>query len=120
MLSVAWDVIGDITFSQPFGYVKHGRDFDGTLADSEMAMNYLAVVGQMPLLDFVAAQNPLIKVFMRAPFTTANEIASTRLADRLAGRDGEHHDPAKPDFLDGFIEAQKAYPEVVTPGQIQS
>ncbi|KAH6685058.1 pisatin demethylase [Plectosphaerella plurivora] len=119
-LYFAWDVIGDITFSQPFGYMKHGCDFDGSLADSEMAMNYLAIVGQIPILDFVGAQNPLLKLFVRPPFTTANEIASTRMADRLAGRDGEHHDPAKPDFLDGFIEAQNSHPETVTPGQIQS
>ncbi|KAM0532008.1 hypothetical protein ACHAPP_007375 [Verticillium nonalfalfae] len=119
-ISVAWDVIGDITFSQPFGYMKHGRDFDGTLADSEMAMNYFAVVGQIPILDFAGAQNPLLKLISKAPFTTANAIARGHLVNRLAGNDKDTHDPGMPDFLDGFIEAQKLYPEVVCDGQIQS
>ncbi len=113
-------MVGDITFSQPFGYLKHGCDFDGTLADSEMAMNYLAVVGQIPVLDFFGAQNPLLKLVMTAPFTTANRIARDHLVNRLAGKDGDTHDPSNPDFLDGFIEAQKSYPGIVTPGQIQS
>ncbi|KAH7347167.1 cytochrome P450 [Plectosphaerella cucumerina] len=28
--------------NQQFGYMKHGRDFDGTLTDSEMTMSYLS------------------------------------------------------------------------------
>ncbi|KAM9877459.1 hypothetical protein VD0002_g2455 [Verticillium dahliae] len=119
-LYYAWDVVGDITFSQPFGYMKHGRDFDGTLADSEMAMNYFAAVGQIPLMDFAGAQNPLLKLISKAPFTTANAIARGHLVNRLAGNDKDKHDPSIPDFLDGFIEAQKLYPEVVCDGQIQS
>ncbi|KAM0323639.1 hypothetical protein ACHAQA_008574 [Verticillium albo-atrum] len=117
---VAWDVVGDITFSQPFGYMKHGYDFDGTLADSEMAMNYLAIVGQVPVLDFFGAQNPLLKLVANSPFTTANSIARNHLANRLAGKDNQTHNAANPDFLDGFIEAQRLYPEIVTPDQIQS
>ncbi|KAM0269063.1 hypothetical protein ACHAQH_009828 [Verticillium albo-atrum] len=119
-LYYAWDVVGDITFSQPFGYMKHGYDFDGTLADSEMAMNYLAIVGQVPLLDFLGAQNPLLKLVTKPPFTTANAIARDHLVNRLAGKESETHDPANPDFLDGFIEAQNSYPDIVNPGQIQS
>lgn len=113
-------MVGDITFSQELGYLKHGYDMDGTLADSVMAMNYLAIVGQIPILDYFIAQNPLLKLLNMAPFTTANRMARDRLADRLAGRDHKTHDPANPDFLDGFIEAQKSHPAIVTPGQIQS
>lgn len=114
-----WDVVGDITFSQPFGYMKHGYDFDGSLADSEMAMNYLATVGQIPVLDFAVAQNPILKLLAKAPFTTANTIARERLENRLAGKDGHIHDVANPDFLDGFIEAQKSHQDIVTSGQLQ-
>ncbi|OAQ59226.2 benzoate 4-monooxygenase cytochrome P450 [Pochonia chlamydosporia 170] len=119
-LYYCWDVVGDITFSQPFGYMKHGYDFDGSLADSEMAMNYLATVGQIPVLDFAVAQNPILKLLSKAPFTTANTIARERLENRLAGKDGHIHDVANPDFLDGFIEAQKSHQDIVTSGQLQS
>lgn len=113
-------MIGDITFSQPFGYLTQGTDFDGTLADSEMAMQYLAVVGQLPMLDFAVAQNPLLNLLKKAPFTTVNRTARTLMEDRLAGRDAKRHDPTRPDFLDGFIAAQKKYPDVIDSGQLQS
>jgi hypothetical protein len=115
---VAADVIGGISFSQPTGYLKAGTDFDGTLADTEMAMTYLNVVGQIPILDYFAAQNPLLKLFVTPPFTTANNFANARIKDRLAGKD-RTHDPARPDFLDGFIEAQRAYPNIVDEPQLQ-
>lgn len=113
-------MVGDITFSQPFGYLTQGADFDGTLADAEMAMNYLAVVGQIPILDYFAAQNPLLGLLTKAPFTTANSTARTLMENRLAGRDAKRHDDAQPDFLDGFIAAQKTYPDIVDSGQLQS
>lgn len=119
-ISVATDVVGDITFSQPFGYLASGTDFDGTLADAEMAMNYLAIVGQIPILDFFGAQNPLLKMLAKAPFTTANSIARSRMEDRLAGKDTATHYATRPDFLDGFIEARKLYPDTVDDGQLQS
>jgi cytochrome P450 len=112
-------VVGDITFSQPFGYMEQGRDFDGTLADSKMAMTYLAVVGQVPILDFFVAQNPLLKLFVPAPFTTVNDIARKRLMARLAEREKNPYDGEK-DFLDSFIAAREEYPDVVNPGQMQS
>ncbi len=118
--TVATDVVGDITFSQPFGYMVNGTDFDGTLADAEVAMNYLAIVGQIPILDFLGAQNPLLKMLTKAPFTTANTIARSRMEDRLAGKDKAIHYATRPDFLDGFIEAQKEYPDTVDDGQLQS
>ena len=118
-LLVAADVIGGISFSQPTGYLKSGKDFDGTLSDTEMAMTYLNVVGQIPILDYFAAQNPLLKLFVTPPFTTANNFANAHIKDRLAGKDTATHDSARPDFLDGFIDAQRAYPDIVDEPQLQ-
>jgi hypothetical protein len=35
----AWDILGMMVFSQPFGYMDNGRDFDGSLAITNKSMN---------------------------------------------------------------------------------
>ena len=99
--------------------MKQGRDFDGTLADAKMAFQYLGVVGQIPILDFFIAQNPILNLIHRAPFTTAFTMARERVAARLSGKDADTHDAANPDHLDAFIQAREKYPDIVTKDQLQ-
>ena len=35
----AWDLITSITVSNPYGYMKHGCDFDDTLADLDKTID---------------------------------------------------------------------------------
>ena len=44
----AFDVIGELTFSQRLGFVDQGKDIDGIMAALEKLLDYVAVVGQMP------------------------------------------------------------------------
>ncbi|KAG8626743.1 hypothetical protein KVT40_005688 [Elsinoe batatas] len=49
---LAFDVIGEVSFSRRFGFLEAGRD-DGTLAKIELALKSLASVGQIPWLFWV-------------------------------------------------------------------
>lgn len=115
----AWDVVGDATFSRAFGYLEKGYDFDNTLWASERAVDYFAVVGQIPILDYWLDKNPVYRVGPLG-FGTVTGISVQHLIDRYQGKDKDYHDPAKPDFLDKFIEAKKTYPELVDDAQIIS
>lgn len=44
----AFDVIGAITFSQTFGFISTGADYNGVIEGLEFGLKYGAVVGQVP------------------------------------------------------------------------
>ncbi|KAI6347078.1 hypothetical protein MCOR30_000395 [Pyricularia oryzae] len=108
----AWDVIGQVTFSKHFGYLSSGRDFDGHLWMSDRGADYLSSVSQIPWLDRIVDKNPIFPV---GGATALLGPTMKRLDDRYAGRDDR--DPvqaaAQPDFLDRFLEVQRAQPDVV-------
>ncbi|KAK8096268.1 hypothetical protein PG999_014290 [Apiospora kogelbergensis] len=115
----AWDVIGQITFSRQFGYLSAGRDFDGHLWLFDKGADYLASVSQIPWLDRLIDKNPLFPI---AGATALLRSTLQYLEDRYAGRDGhDARDAAAPsDFLDKFLEAQRAHPETVGRPQVVS
>ena len=92
------------------GYIEKEFDFDGTLRMMEQATDYFARVGMNPTLDKLLDKNPVIRIGPPAPSSIA-QLGTSHLMGRINGEDG--HDPAKPDFLDRYLEAQKQYPDVV-------
>lgn len=83
----------------------------GTLHASTQAARYLVTVGMYPWLDNLLDKNPLVRIGPPTYTNVANHAVSL-LTDRLTGQDG--HDPqADTDFLDCYIEAQTAHPDVV-------
>ncbi|KAI9039403.1 cytochrome P450 [Aspergillus affinis] len=114
-----WDVVGKATFSQPIGYLEKGYDFDNTLGTADAAMDYFSLVGQLPILDRLLDKNPVYRIGPPS-FGNITNISIQHLVDRLQGKDTDFHDPAKPDFLDNFIEAKERFPDVVDDVQIIS
>ena len=43
--AVAWDVIGEVTFSQPMGFLETGADVGHILSSANTSLDYFAVVG---------------------------------------------------------------------------
>ncbi|KAK2049719.1 cytochrome P450 [Colletotrichum somersetense] len=111
----AWDILGSVTFSRKFGYMDEGRDFDGTLAIGDQAIDYLGICGQMPWMDYLLDKNP---VYPLGPPNLSNvtRIAVESLTARLKGEDG--FDPEKPDFLQYFVDSKATHPEAVDEGTI--
>ncbi|KAL2126473.1 hypothetical protein VTI74DRAFT_844 [Chaetomium olivicolor] len=107
----AWDFLGMVTFSTKFGYMEHGRDFDGTLAIADKSIDYLALCGQMPWTDYWLDKNPIYPI---GPPNIGNvtRIAIENLTARLKGED-KNYTEGKPDFLQYFIESKSTHPELV-------
>lgn len=59
MLAVTdtWDVVGAVTFSQPYGYLDCEKDFDSSILNAHKAIDYFCVVGAMPFLDRLLDKN---------------------------------------------------------------
>lgn len=107
----AWDLIGSVTFSNQFGYMKEGRDFDRTLAIADQMLDYFAAVGQIPWLDYLLDKNPVMRI---GPPNLSNvtRIALESIGARVQGKD-PHFDPAVPDYLAHFLESRKIHPDLV-------
>ncbi|KAK0368047.1 hypothetical protein CLIM01_14594 [Colletotrichum limetticola] len=119
ILYYAWDVVGTVTFSQPFGYLKEGRDFDATLGIAKIAMEYFAVIGTAPFLDRLLAKNP---IFPMGPpgFDNITRISVNHLRQRLQKVRSDLDSPGIQDFLDKFLETQKAATGSVNEAQVVS
>ncbi|KAK3988501.1 Pisatin demethylase [Cladorrhinum sp. PSN332] len=107
----AWDQASEMTFSKRYGYMDSGRDFDSTLLIAEKTFVYFQAVSQIPWLDNFLDKNPIVRI---GPPNLQNafRIASEALTARLAGTD-DRYDPAKPDYLQHFIDSKATHPDLV-------
>lgn len=112
VLYFGWDVVGSVTFSKPIGYLENGSDFNGVLNIAEKALDYFAWVGAIPVLDHWFDKNPVYRIGPPSFGPTAAHGVGAMIA-RLKGEDSGYHNPSDPDFLDNFLEAKKAYPDLV-------
>ncbi|KAK6084349.1 benzoate 4-monooxygenase cytochrome p450 [Seiridium cupressi] len=112
----SWDMNGVVSFSQRFGYMNKGCDFDRSIAVADRVLDYFSAVGQMPFLDFLLDKNPVLRM---GPPNLGNV---TRIAlERYIARQGDkdiNFDPKFPDFLQHFVDAKKTHPETVDDGTI--
>lgn len=102
----AFDIIGEITFSKPFGFMEAGAD-DGSFGQIESALKSAAWIGQVPWLYWLHdALSPYIGSHLGIAArhgslrtTAANEITArqTRGSDRN-------------DILSSLMTTQKAHP----------
>lgn len=80
-------------------------------------MDYLVTIGMNPKLDKLLDKNPIYQI---GP-PSFGEISALGLGHLMARMKGEDkHDPTKPDFLDGYLEAHQKDPETVDVFRIMS
>ncbi|KAF7539421.1 hypothetical protein G7054_g2167 [Neopestalotiopsis clavispora] len=120
----AFDVIGELTCSTPLGFMREGRDIEGIIASLNTAMDYHAIIGQLPWLDRLLKKNPVLSYFKGTTGPVAS-FARARLQERLVAEQRQGDDSKKGtrqelDFVDKFFRAKEAHPEVVDDGQILS
>ncbi|KAI1110083.1 cytochrome P450 [Nemania sp. NC0429] len=104
-----WDILGMMIFSQPFGYIDNGRDFDGTIKSTGRMNDYFCKVGQLPFLDHLLDKNPII-CLGPAHIHDARRLTIEHLGERARGGNG-HTQAGVPDFLQHFIDAKDSNPE---------
>lgn len=101
----AWDVIGEVTFRRRLGALDGDQEILQLLKDGEKAIDYLAVIGQMPFLDTLLKN----RYFSIGPpgFKVAADFSAARLAARIQGQE-KTMSTDQDDFIDVFIEAEKS------------
>jgi len=103
----AWDVNGQMVYSEPMGFLDAGSDVQNILADAERSLDYFAIVGQIPSLDFWLDKNPLYRIGPPS-FDAAVKISAQRAMARIQGTDKHDSAPsAQRDILDLYISKMK-------------
>ncbi|OJD36456.1 cytochrome p450 [Diplodia corticola] len=128
----SFDVIGELTYSKRLGFVDRGEDVDGIIRDLEWLLDYVAVIGQLPILDRLFLKNPIRLWKSAHGYSNSNtpvvEFAKKRMAETswrgdvdvdVQDEKGEHvavaphHQPQKRDFLSRFRDAHRKDPAFI-------
>ena len=144
----AFDVIGEITYSQRHGFIEKNEDIDGIVAYLTWLFNYVAPVcmplfnffltisdsfqvGQIPLLDKLILKNPLyLKLGDWGLMDVTSPVAAfarARMSERLPTIDTDkgilptsEKKGQSPDLLSKFLAAQEAHPDFMTDTLVQT
>ncbi|KAH7122797.1 cytochrome protein [Dendryphion nanum] len=121
----AFDVIGEITYSERFGFLDHGDDVAGMLAALDNSMVYSTLIGIFPKLHPI-----MYKIMEKIPGSGAagrNYLMSfvqRKIDERKFVQEKQSlqsqveppaNDTAPQDFLDKMADAQRQNPDKVTP-----
>ncbi|ESZ90950.1 cytochrome P450-like protein [Sclerotinia borealis F-4128] len=124
----AFDVIGEMTYSKRHGFLEENRDVDGIISYLGKLFDYVAPIGQIPILDRFFLKNPLYLLAAKfglvdATFPVA-KFAAQRVQERYPKTDGNGILPttdaqvkttkSQPDLLSKFIQAKHDRPEFMT------
>ncbi|KAF4631645.1 hypothetical protein G7Y89_g6485 [Cudoniella acicularis] len=112
LLFCAWDVIGQLTFSKPMGFLEKAGDDSGLLVTAEKALDYFATIGQMPFLDGWLAKNP-VRPIGPPSFDSQAVFCAQQSIARQQSATGDRKEGQQQDMLDGFLEIKKTNPELI-------
>ncbi|KFY02696.1 hypothetical protein O988_01969 [Pseudogymnoascus sp. VKM F-3808] len=118
----AFDVIGNMTYSERHGFIERNEDIEGIISYLGKLFSYVAPIGQIPFLDLLLLKNPLYLLaaqygFIDATFPVAR-FARARLEERIASSPSKPASSSPPDLLSKFIAAQQIHPETVTQKEV--
>ncbi|CAD6449404.1 7922718d-0402-41f7-a86e-2612013717c7 [Sclerotinia trifoliorum] len=111
----AWDVIAQLTFSKPMGFVENASDHSGFIRISERSMDYFGVIGQIPALDHWLGKNPMGPIGPPT-FREAGMWCAEQSKARQEGTDGKTTD--QKDMLDSFLEVKRNNPELMNESDV--
>ncbi|KAF1967958.1 cytochrome P450 [Bimuria novae-zelandiae CBS 107.79] len=111
---LTWDILGEMTFSKPFGFMEQAADIGGMLETAEKNMDYQSVIGQIPALDKWLAKNPRLASKFPAFAVTAG-FCVERFMERMQSFE---QFKGNTDFMNHFLAAKEEHPTVVTDNEV--
>ena len=87
----AFDILGLVVFSEPFGFLAEGRDINGSIANARQLEVYIPVVGYFQWIHDMTVGNPIIDNWNLTPshhiFDTARRAIKTSKEKPITGYD---------------------------------
>ncbi|RFU30260.1 hypothetical protein B7463_g6099, partial [Scytalidium lignicola] len=102
---LAFDILGEATFSKPFGFLDSGRDIGNTVKNNVFLRIYISVLGHFPWAhDFLLA-NPMIGFFNLTPAMHVFDTCVAAIDARSKNTE------VRMDMLEQWKQQLKAHPE---------
>jgi len=116
----AFDVLGEVAFSQKFGFLEAGFDVDNAIKTIDNSQWYNGLVGQVPFLDHFLRRNPLWNYI---PFLSTKNALITRMAlDEMDKRrpfgTTASKETDRKDLLGSLIKGHEANPDRFGEGDV--
>ncbi|OQV05157.1 hypothetical protein CLAIMM_09941 isoform 1 [Cladophialophora immunda] len=100
----AFDVIGELTLSKRFGFMKYAKDVDDSTKLIDTILWYTSVVGQAFTYHWLLLGNPLLKLFVSPPTGELINMAVREVKERQ-GRSTDRRD-----LLSRFLKSHEKDP----------
>ncbi|KAK7926762.1 cytochrome P450 [Apiospora marii] len=82
------DIVGEVVFSKPFGFLKKGADIAGAFAASEAQSAYVSAVGFFRWIHVLLLANPVMTGLGVVPWGHIIDTAMSAIKERQANPDG--------------------------------
>ncbi|KAK5652181.1 hypothetical protein OQA88_10824 [Cercophora sp. LCS_1] len=111
---LAFDVMGEITFSKRLGFLDEEKDVEGIIHQIWDMSLYAACVGQIPWADKFLLKNPLLRWLRPEKVAPIPAFALARARERANVSEDEKADTIynSKDFMSRFIEARSKNPSI--------
>ncbi|KAI4914601.1 hypothetical protein J4E90_004632 [Alternaria incomplexa] len=109
---LTFDVIGEIVFSKPFGFLAQGKDIGNSISNSLALNAYIAVAGYFRWLNIALLANPIMTWLSILPMGHLFDTVTSVLADR------EKNENARYDAVQFWFKQHEKYPEKFTKREI--
>ncbi|GIJ83167.1 hypothetical protein Asppvi_001686 [Aspergillus pseudoviridinutans] len=118
----SYDSMGLMTFSRAYGYMQHGSDPYGIMADVKRANLIIGPMTQIPWLDWLLHKNRLANLIKRESIAPLLEYVMARISERRTESQNSHNKLcnanadgpcADGDFLGYYLQAQEKKSESV-------
>lgn len=111
---LAFDVIGELTFSKRFGFVAKGQDIDNSIGNMRFLMFYQALMGYMYWLHPFLLHSPFAGILGLRPHAHIFKTVVKALDERKENPD------KRQDMASLWIKNQQKYPERMAEHEIQA
>lgn len=108
-----FDINGEVLFSQPFGFLREGKDIRGAIANSLVQAVYVAMMGYMQWLHLLLS-NPFVTWLNVLPFGHIIDTAMGAIKER------EKNPDARFDVVQHWFKYLAEHPERMHPREIQA
>lgn len=109
----AFDIIGEVLFSRPFGFIDRGEDIDGTIHVGQPINAYAAVAGYLGKLHHLLA-NPITSDLGLLPTGFLFKTAMSAVKERKKNPDSRY------DVVAHWLRTMKEHPDRLTEGDLNA
>lgn len=109
----AFDIIGEVLFSKPFGFIEKGEDIDGTIHVGQPINAYAAVAGYVGKLHHLLA-NPITSDLGLLPTGFLFKTAMSAVEERKKNPDSRY------DVVAHWLRTMKEHPDRLTEGDLNA